>query len=56
MQRFVRLNEVQYTDNEYQANALMAQGFTPAPLEGEEPKNEGEEPKKPKDARAHDDG
>jgi hypothetical protein len=38
MQRFVRLNEVQYTDDERQANALMEQGFVPAPLEGEKPK------------------
>nr|DAF12933.1 MAG TPA: hypothetical protein [Caudoviricetes sp.] len=35
MQRFVRMNEVQYTDDEQQANALMAQGFIPAPIEGD---------------------
>jgi hypothetical protein len=45
MQRFVRLNEVQYTDDERQANALMEQGFVPAPLEGDvqkEQKKSGE--------------
>lgn len=40
MQRFVRLNEVQYTDDEQQANALMAQGFIPAPLEGDTQKEQ----------------
>lgn len=40
MQRFVRLNEVQYTDDERQANALMEQGFVPAPLEGDTQKEQ----------------
>ena len=37
MQRFVRLNEVQYADTEEQANVLVEQGFTPAPIEDGQP-------------------
>lgn len=32
MERFVRLNEVQYAETEVQRDALIASGFAPAPL------------------------
>lgn len=32
MERFVRLNEVQYADTEAQRDMLVASGFAPAPL------------------------
>nr|DAK80182.1 MAG TPA: hypothetical protein [Caudoviricetes sp.] len=32
MERFVRLNEVQYADTEAQRDTLIASGFVPAPL------------------------
>lgn len=44
MTRLIRLNEVQYSETEERTAELMAQGFEPAPLEGEVP-----EPKEPKE-------
>lgn len=35
MERFVRLNEVQYADTEAQRDMLIASGFVPAPLSEE---------------------
>ena len=46
MTRLVRLNEVQYSETEERTAELMAQGFEPAPLEGEV--SEPKEPKEPK--------
>ncbi|ANR70129.1 hypothetical protein AXF19_03395 [Selenomonas sp. oral taxon 126] len=40
MTRLVRLNEVQYAETEEQAAGLMAQGFEPAPLPTEAPKED----------------
>ena len=47
MTRFVRLNEVQYSETEERTAELMAQGFEPEPLEAEAPKVK--KPEEPKD-------
>ena len=45
MERYVRLNEVQYADTEAQRDALIASGFVPAPLPEELADHKGAEDK-----------
>ena len=45
MERFVRLNEVQYADTEAQRDMLIASGFVPAPLSEESADHKGAEDK-----------
>ena len=45
MERFVRLNEVQYAETEAQRDMLIASGFAPAPLPEESADERGAEDK-----------
>lgn len=45
MERFVRLNEVQYADTEAQRDTLIASGFVPAPLPAEPTEKEAADDK-----------
>lgn len=49
MERYVRLNEVQYAETEVQRDALIASGFVPAPLPEESADHKGAEDKQAAD-------